>query len=283
MRRASILTLLLIAAPAFGQPTKATVLPDTLSLHKRMSVASPVVVDLRQGDKVSIDFSVTTSAGVWCSVTQLIEDGRSGNVPCASLKRESAALPASLPLLPTTPAAGIPPAPSGTMLYLVALGGFRYVDLNTLVEYYQQKFGLQVRILPAIELDGASYDAVRKQYVAERLISLMKRNLEQTTRNRKDVVIGITEGDLYFPGEKWVFGALQGSNWAVVSTARMDWAHYTLRTPVDFNLLHHNLAKITSRYVGYLYYGLPVSVDPRSVLRQYVVSINDLNEIGEEF
>jgi hypothetical protein len=165
MKLLSILTVLILAAPAYSQTNKATVIPDTLPLHEEMSADSRVVGELHGGDEVTIRSSIAQSGRAWCSVSQTGPGGKSGKVPCAALKRAPIAPRVSStssgshtpPLLPTTRAAHIP-QPIRSTIYLVPLGTFRYIDFPTLVEYYRQKFGLEVRTLPAIPLDSASYN-----------------------------------------------------------------------------------------------------------------------------
>jgi len=94
-------------------------------MYSKMSAASPVVVVLHKDDAVTIDFSVAGPNGGWCSVTQAVMGGKSGNVPCNSLQREPvvqldppAIAPAPAPAspevaltLPTARASRIPRSP----------------------------------------------------------------------------------------------------------------------------------------------------------------------------
>lgn len=295
MRLVSILLALQFAVSMLGQSTgnKAIVVPDTLPLHEEMSADSRVVGELHRGDLVTIRSTIAQSGGTWCSVFQAGPAGKSGKVPCASLRWAPVAPLApstrsasrTAPLLPTTRAAHIP-QPIRSTIYLVPLGTFRYIDLPTLVEYYRQKFSLEVRILPAIPLDSASYDPIRKQYIAERLMELMNRSVPPAVNNLSAAFIGITEEDIYLTTEDWAWALgfrFGGLGKGVISSARMDLRHFAYNTPLDFNLLHRNLAKMTSRYVGFLYYGLGISDDQRSVVREDMYSIEALQAVGEEF
>ena len=68
---------------------------------------------------------------------------------------------------------------------------------------------------------------------------------------------------------------------AVVSYARMDPA-YLGNTP-DEELLRSRLRKMVIKNIGIMYYGLPVSRDPRSVLYGNVLGLDDLDCMSEFF
>jgi hypothetical protein len=85
-------------------PEKASIAVESVPMYSKMSAASPVVVVLHKDDAVTIDFSVAGPNGGWCSVTQAVVGGKSGNVPCNSLEREPVAQLDS-------PSAAPPPAP----------------------------------------------------------------------------------------------------------------------------------------------------------------------------
>jgi outer membrane lipoprotein-sorting protein len=74
--------------PRPDAPKRATVVADSLPVYRKMSVTSPVIAVLKKDELVTIDYSIGASDGAWCSVTQLGEGGKSGNVRCDSLKEE---------------------------------------------------------------------------------------------------------------------------------------------------------------------------------------------------
>ena len=143
-----------MAGRAFAGADTATVAVDSVPIYSRMSAASPVVAVLHKDDTVSINFSLASSDGEWCSIVRLGAGSESGNVPCDSLKRAAVAstvapsnartlAPMTLPLeIPR--AFKVPRAPSNVRVYLVPVGGFRFVDVQYLLRYYQQRFGLTI-------------------------------------------------------------------------------------------------------------------------------------------
>lgn len=276
-------------------PQRATVALESAPMYSKMSTKTPVVEILKKGDQVTIDFSMDGPTGDWCSVTQLREGGKHGNIQCDSLLREEVVIgthsSASLPRQPTTlnlkttRATFIPRAPLNVRVYFVPIGNLAYVDIQSLVRYYQQRFGLTVTPLPAIALDGYAFNLNRKQNEAERLIQSMQAGYPDLARDGRSILIGITEVDIYTSSERWTyaFAFRNGKRFAVVSGARMDLPHFEFGVPTDASMLHRNLAKMLSREIGFLYYGLPVSSNPRSVVGPTLDSTEDLNQRGEDF
>jgi len=276
-------------------PQRATVVVDSVPMYSRMSAGSPVVAVLHKDDAVGIDFSVAGPNGGWCSVTQAVTGGKSGNVPCNSLEREPVAqldapstppqpAPAAL-TLPTARASRIPRAPPNVKVFFVPLGNLTLIDLNYLVRYYQIRYGLAVTPLPAIALGDNTFNPNRRQNEAARLIQSMLAAYPDLANDGRSILIGITESDIYAARENWTyaFGLRGGDRFAVVSSARMDLHRFEVGGAPNPNLLHRNLAKMLSREIGFMYYQLPFSSDPRSVVGPALDSTEDLDQRGEDF
>jgi predicted Zn-dependent protease len=285
---AALYALAPLASPA---SERAMVSSEAAPMYSQMSVASPVVVVLHKGDVVTIDFAFADSSGSWCGVTQSGEGGKSGHMLCDSLhlggarKAESSQqLAPGSPAPPVSAASRLPRPPRGAQLYFVPIGELSTVDLPSLVSYYKQRFELRVETLPAVPLDSSAFQPLRQQHVAQRLVTLMQNGYPELAAERHAVLIGITEADMYTLDESWNFalGLRQGRS-AVVSSARMDPGHFADGTPVDSALLHRRLVKMISREIGFLYYRLPFSPDAHSVLRESIMGVDDLDEMGEEF
>ena len=94
------------------------------------------------------------------------------------------------------------------------------------------------------------------------------------------VVIGFTAEDLRIearPDWGWAFGWRDGSL-AVLSSSRMQ-----PRLPVPGGLEATRLRKMTTKYIGVLYFGLSESGDPRSVLYGRILGVSDLDAMGEDY
>jgi predicted Zn-dependent protease len=272
---------------------RAAVIADSAPMYSQMSSATSVVAVLHKGDVVTIEFTLASPDGTWCAVTQSIEGGKSGNLPCNSLEREQISeenRPAQKPVPdapapPITKASHIPRAPWAAQVHFVPLGNLASVDMPSLVSYYEQRFGLRVETLPAVPLDASTFNLMRQQNDADMLIALLQRGYPALANNRRAILIGITEADIYIPSMDWRFalGLRAEGRFAVVSSARMDLNHFDGSAPVDTGILHTRLKKMLSREIGFLYYRLPFSPDPRSVVRSSLMGVDELDEMGEDF
>ena len=68
---------------------------------------------------------------------------------------------------------------------------------------------------------------------------------------------------------------------AVVSTARL-----SLRYPGgpdDADISTTRMRKIVTKDIGILYFGLPQSSNPKSVLYNHIMGIEELDEVGDDF
>ena len=168
-------------------------------------------------------------------------------------------------------------------VYLVPLGEISSPSLNSLVVYYRQKYNLGVEILPALKLEPWLTDYSRRQLVAQELIKEMKRNYSEIANDRTMILIGITSMDMYIRDYPWIFAFSwrEGGRFAVVSTGRMDPAFFG--RPSDESLTELRLKKLITKNIGLMYFGYFQSSDPNSVLYRSILSIGDLDRIGEDF
>ena len=67
----------------------------------------------------------------------------------------------------------------------------------------------------------------------------------------------------------------------MVSTGRMDPAFFG--RPSDESLTELRLKKLITKNIGLMYFGYFQSSDPKSVLYQSILSIGDLDRVGEDF
>ena len=184
----------------------------------------------------------------------------------------------------TTRALNIPPAPPNVSVYFVPIGNLSIIDVSYLVEYYRQRLGLSITPLPAIAL-GRTYDPRRRQNQAEALLQSMRDEYAKIANDGRSILIGITEADIYTSDRNWRFalGLRDEGRFAVVSSARMDLDHVNYGAPSDFVGLHTRLTKMISREIGFMYYRLRTSRDPRSVVRSSIMGVDELDELGEDF
>jgi predicted Zn-dependent protease len=131
-----------------------------------------------------------------------------------------------------------------------------------------------------------TFDPVRSQTVADELISAIRQRYATLARDDRARVIGVTPDDMYMQAmrNQWLFTfSLRNSDdhFAVVSYARMDPAR--LGEPRDEDRLTTRLRKMVAKNIGIMYFGLPLSQDPRSVLYGNIGGVDELDLMTEYF
>lgn len=173
---------------------------------------------------------------------------------------------------------GVPSPPVERAVYLAPFGDFPRADAEALVAHYHEKFDLTIEVLPSIPIPDGARDAGRGQLIAERLIESIATH-EVLLADPDAVVIGLTDVDMYIAARDWnyAYGLRSGGTFAVVSAARMNAGF------ADEARQQQRLRKMVTKNVGILYYGLPVSDDPRSVLYRDILGPQDLDYASEDF
>jgi predicted Zn-dependent protease len=182
---------------------------------------------------------------------------------------------ASSPLVPKT---------EGSRICFVPIADFPTEKIESLVRYYRQKYNLEIAILNRIPVDSGTKDDSRQQLVAEKLAESVRSGVPKYAHDPKVILIGFTAEDIYPVSQNWRFAfgwRLGSTNSAVVSTARMG-LHYA-GEPSDPTLPDTRLRKMVTKDIGILYYGLSQSSNPKSVLYNQIMGIEELDEVGEDF
>ena len=179
---------------------------------------------------------------------------------------------------PSGPADVIPRQPSGGHVYLAAIGEIPGTDLQRLADFYLSRYDLVVEVLAPTTVIPPN--PARGQLNGDGLFTVLAIDyLEYAGEN--SLIIGVVGADMYTPlRPEWRFAFGQwGDGLAVVSTARM-------QTQIDVlgeRLEEQRLRKFITRYIGLAYFGLPASTDPSSVLYENVLSVFDLDDMGEDY
>jgi predicted Zn-dependent protease len=164
-------------------------------------------------------------------------------------------------------------------LYFIPLGDFPTSTTEDLIAHYQSKYGLSIEARPNLPLKFSVVNTARQQLIAEELIALIKSAYPDLVTNTEAIIIGLTSEDMYIDQYNWrfSFGWRQEGKYAVVSNARMSLGASSEEQQKV------RLRKMVSKNIGILYYRLPQSNDPRSVLYKDVGGISELDYMGEEF
>jgi predicted Zn-dependent protease len=180
-------------------------------------------------------------------------------------------------------------SPDGTPernLYFIAVGDVPDQMMRELVAHFQSSLKVPIAVLPALAFDRTTFDPVRSQVVADRVISAMRIRHATLARDPRTRVIGITHYDIYMKATErtWAFTfslRSEDHRLAVVSYARMDPANLAGRPNDD--LLKSRLRKMIAKNIGIMHYDLPLSQNPRSVLFGNILGIDDLDAMSEFF
>ena len=164
------------------------------------------------------------------------------------------------------------PPPNDT--HLVAVGEVPSARMSSLVADAEAALAMHVSVLPPLSsVNPAMLDTAnskRSQLTAEEVILAVRSQHPTLIRDPRTRVIAVTAQDMHIKRrESWRFALSLRSNEntiAVVSYARMDPANFG-NTP-DEELLRSRLRKMIFKNIGIMCYSLPVSQDPKSVLRK---------------
>lgn len=172
---------------------------------------------------------------------------------------------------------------SSGKIYFIPLGIFPAKTANDLASFYRNKYGFQAEILPNVPYSPTAIDPRRNQLIAERAIEMMKAANPQLAKDPQAIMIGLTSRDMYIARYDWQFSFSfrAEEKYAVVSSGRMTLPNG--RQGVTEELIQTRLRKMVTKNIGILYYHLPASNDPRSVLYRNVGGISELDYMGEEF
>jgi archaemetzincin len=177
------------------------------------------------------------------------------------------------------------PSPLPYDLHLVPVGDVPAALMSSLVAGVEQTLGIPVTVLSGVSVERTMFDPARSQFIAEQLIAAVRTGHPAVAGNPRARVIAVTAQDMYINARsQWRFAFSLRSDEnsvAVVSYARMDSAYLGI-TP-DEDLLRSRLRKMIFKNIGMMYYRLPVSRDPRSVLYGNVLGLDDLDYMSEFF
>jgi predicted Zn-dependent protease len=164
-------------------------------------------------------------------------------------------------------------------LYFIALDGVRAEQLEAVAEQFRARHRIPVEVAP-VSAGGDAYDPRRRQVNAANVLDALAR-LYQGDRT---VVIAVTDRDMYIPGFTWryAFSYRRQNRLAVVSTARMERGCLGLFAASELRQAAR-LRKMIGKNVGALYFGLPLSADPRSLMYAYIGGPQELDRMSEVF
>ena len=151
------------------------------------------------------------------------------------------------------------------------------------MDRYRDEYGLKVQVLDNKSIPMELADPDREQVGGIALMEYMDRHFPEAYADPDAILIGLTPVDMYFEQRDWRFAfwvSNEQIHKGVVSYKRMDPETFGMDRNDD--LLNTRVRKVVTHLIGTLYYGLPGSDDPRSVMYNNVLSLDDLDLMGEE-
>jgi predicted Zn-dependent protease len=169
-------------------------------------------------------------------------------------------------------------------LCIVPLGQVSPALVSHLADHYRSEYGLTVEVLTPTAITADLVNREREQIEVDGLFRLMASVFPDTYADPDTVMIGLTPVDLYWLGKpswRYAFGVRgdREESIALISSARMDPQIYGL--PEDDELYFTRVRKMVSKYVGFLYFGLPESSDPESPMFDNILGPDDLDRMEE--
>ena len=188
----------------------------------------------------------------------------------------------SVSLIPP-PRAPVVPYRGEGKIYLLPLGQPAVDLLENIPEYIKNKFGIELVVLPVLPLDSAVVDASRSQLVAQKVIESMKQAHRELVGDYGNILIGITERDMYIAGDrrKNVFNLRKENRFVVISTSHLETR--SLFEPSNPLVMQSRFRKLLIKNIGFLYYLLPLTSDPTSALYGGVEIATDIDWMTEDF
>lgn len=173
-------------------------------------------------------------------------------------------------------------AGSGRRVCFVPLGQVDPDQMRSLVQYYQDEYRLHVGVLTPSAIPEQMVSRDREQIDGESLADYMGTLFAADFNDPDVVLIGLTPLDLYAHDENWRF-ELGFADWSgpsrgVVSTYRM---HLGILRLVSNERVLSRTRKMVTKYIGLMYYRLPLSKDPTSPMYGQIMGVSDLDDMKE--
>ena len=167
-------------------------------------------------------------------------------------------------------------------LYFLPMGRQAFPPVS-LAAYYRDKFKIDIGVLPGIPLPAAAYDPLRKQYIAEEMILGMKLAYPAIVRSSDSSVILLTDEDMYPKSLGWKFAPSfrMDGRYAVISSYSNDPVFQKSGAATDSQAKLAGMHRSLSKYIGMLYFHLPISFDPTSVMYQPLDTYAGIDDLYE--
>jgi len=166
---------------------------------------------------------------------------------------------------------------------LAPLGEVSPELVEHLVGYYQDEYGISITVLTPNPIPDGMADPDRGQIDVHDLMDYMATLFPTAARDPDAILVGVTPVDMYDRTShyRFLFGArdTEVTPRAVVSSARLNPVVFGISEGED--VAFSRARKLFTKNIGLLYYGLPDSDDPDSPLYNNILSLRDLDRMGD--
>jgi hypothetical protein len=165
---------------------------------------------------------------------------------------------------------------------LVPFGDFPSESAESIAAHFRTKFELQIEVGPRIPLPGDAIDPDRSQADSNVLLSALAAAYPETPT--RTIAIGLTGADLFIPdaSSRYAFSDRRPPRFAVASPVRMDRGCMGIR-PASPETQLARLRRMVGKDIGLLFYQLPLSDHPRSMMYRSIGGPQELDTIRDEF
>jgi len=159
-------------------------------------------------------------------------------------------------------------------IYLVQIGPHESsYALDDFAEWLRSKYALDVKVLQPMTLDSSTWNIRRRQFVAELIYEQLKREHPDLAADSNAYLIGFTDADMYTVDHNWPFSYSQRDleRAAVISSARLGdtfWERFGLDESIANGHLQARLRRFLLKDIAVLYWHVPLSNDPASLMHQ---------------
>lgn len=165
---------------------------------------------------------------------------------------------------------------------LVPFGDFSTDTAREIADWFRDKYGLDIVAGGPVALPDDAIDLTRGQADSGVLLAALAARYPDA--GTPIVAIGLTSADLFIREANWkyAFSNRRPPRFAVVSPARMDRGCMGLRPASEATRLAR-LRKMVGKNIGVLFYRLPPSAHPRSLMYAWIGGPQELDTMREEF
>ena len=166
-------------------------------------------------------------------------------------------------------------------IVLAPFGDFPAGVARDVADHFATKYALDIVVAAPLALPAEAWDASRGQVESEVLLRTLERTYPEGAV--RTVVIGLTNADMFNSSVNWryAFSNRLPPRLAVVSPVRMD--RGCLGFPAADATLLARLRKRVGQNIGVLFFRLPLSDHPRSMMYRSIGGPQELDTMLEEF